>query len=46
MVTHPVPEDGIWRAVEFDAAQLMEPIAHGLTPQQVLAVAAYLGSLE
>jgi len=29
-----------------DASQLMEPIAHGLTPQQVSEVAAYLGSLE
>jgi hypothetical protein len=29
-----------------DAAQIMEPIAHGLTPQQVSEVAAGLGSLE
>ena len=29
-----------------DSSQLMEPIAHGLTPQQVSEVAAYLGSLE
>jgi cytochrome c553 len=28
------------------SSQLMEPIAHGLTPQQVSEVAAYLGSLE
>ena len=29
-----------------DASQIMEPIAHGLTPQQVSEVAAYLGWLE
>jgi cytochrome c553 len=28
------------------SSQLMEPIAHGLTPQQISAVAAHLGSLE
>ena len=29
-----------------DTSQLMEPIAHGLTSQQISEVAAYLGSLE
>ena len=29
-----------------DTSAIMEPIAHGLTPQQVSEVAAYLGSLE
>ena len=31
---------------EPDASQIMEPIAHGLTPRQVLAVVADLGSLK
>ena len=29
-----------------NSSQIMEPITHGLTPQQVSEVAAYLGSLE
>ncbi|ARN83589.1 cytochrome C [Methylocystis bryophila] len=29
-----------------DSSQVMEPIAKGLTPQQISEVAAYLGSLE
>ena len=29
-----------------DSSQIMEPITHGLTPQQISEVAAYLGSLE
>ena len=29
-----------------DASPIMEPIAHGLTAQQIAEVSAYLGSLE